>query len=66
MGDPCFNCGAAATETVTLVLGDGTILADKPLCGTCVTDFRADERLEVHDAPVFTRGASDEDRDPSN
>lgn len=59
MGEECFNCSGAATHRYTLILGPDKILEDKLLCGGCAAAFQREGWLEVHESPLFMRGADD-------
>lgn len=62
MKEACFNCLEPASERFTLVFEDGSVLDEQHICPECVSAFREEDWMEVHNASALTRGeSSDED-----
>ena len=61
MSDECFMCVEPASDEYTVILPDGTILENKTVCESCLSDLRKTEWLNVIEGPVMTRGENDND-----
>lgn len=58
MDGECFACVGPASEQYILVLESGKVLEDKWVCDGCLIDFRDEEWIEMHEAPVLMRGGN--------
>lgn len=63
MDGECFACVGPASEQYTLILEGGKVIEDKWVCESCISDFRDEEWIEVHEAPVLMRGGSGSDQE---
>jgi hypothetical protein len=62
-GEECFHCVGPASERYTLVLETGKVVKDKWLCDECVSAFREEDWMEIHETPVLLRGGDDPAQD---
>lgn len=60
MDKECFNCVEPASDRYTVIVEGSTVVDGAVMCDDCVSEFRDEDWIEVHDASTLMRG---EDRD---
>ena len=53
MDEECFNCAASASDSYTLVLESEKVLEETVVCEDCVSGFRDENWIEIHDPRFF-------------